>query len=292
MAWKLVLVPAYEPDPVQPPTGGAPGVPTHPIYNPGQPAHPIVEPPLGIWGGAPLPVPTPPIYYPPSGGGAPGVPTHPIYNPGVPTHPIVTPPPGFPSHPIAEPPLGIWGGAPLPVPTPPIAMPQPPVDPGYSPPWATPSPPLPVIDPDDIPDHPDVPDLARGVWIMVEYGGLATRAFMPGPKAHVELPNYNPTFPPDQSLPGTWVVVYSQGVGAAWAWIPESVPTQPHPEPPPTEGHPDNTLPGDLPHPDQGLPGEQPGPDNTLPGDLPHPDQGLPGDQPHPEPRGRLRDRT
>jgi hypothetical protein len=74
------------------------------------PAHPIVLPPAqppGIWGGAPLPVPTPPIYYPPV------FPAHPIAPPGsgnVPMPPIYYPP-VFPAHPIAPPgpPLGIWG---------------------------------------------------------------------------------------------------------------------------------------------------------------------------------------
>jgi hypothetical protein len=76
-------------------------------------------PPLGIWGGAPLPVPTPPIYYPPVFPAHPIAgppewghqPAHPIVLPplppsvpGVPTHPIVIPPPGYPAHPIALPP--------------------------------------------------------------------------------------------------------------------------------------------------------------------------------------------
>src|SRR5215831_8973228 len=108
MAWKMVMVPSWVPDPsgahpehpiVMPPEqGGQPGFPTHPIYLPGQPAHPIVEPPLGIWGGAPIPVPTPPIYYPPqqppTGGG--GRPEHPIYQP-----PVISGPPGpWPTPPI------------------------------------------------------------------------------------------------------------------------------------------------------------------------------------------------
>lgn len=46
--------------------------------------------PPGIWGGGNVPMPTPPIYLPPSGGGSPP---------------------------------GIWGGAGQPMPTPPIAMP-------------------------------------------------------------------------------------------------------------------------------------------------------------------------
>jgi hypothetical protein len=100
--------------------GGAPiPVPTPPIFYP-------PTPPPGIWGGAPIPVPTPPIYYPPVGGGEP---SHPIViplppdTPGAPTHPIVIPPSpgGIPSHPIVivppppaegtkpPPPEGGWG---------------------------------------------------------------------------------------------------------------------------------------------------------------------------------------
>jgi hypothetical protein len=121
--------PAHPIAPGGPPPGiwPSPGVPTHPIYyppgiwpSPGHPAHPIAPggpppgiwpspgypahpiapggPPLGIWGGAPVPVPRPPIYLPP--GSIPGLkPEHPIYippsiwpSPGVPTHPIVLPP--------------------------------------------------------------------------------------------------------------------------------------------------------------------------------------------------------
>jgi hypothetical protein len=52
-------------------------VPTHPIVippdsvAPGVPAHPIVipPPPLGIWGGADEPFPTPPIFLPPTAPG-------------------------------------------------------------------------------------------------------------------------------------------------------------------------------------------------------------------------------
>lgn len=69
-----------------------------------------VLPPLGIWGGAPIPWPTPPIYYPPGiwGPNDPR-PSHPIViippgaiGPGVPTHPIVLP--IYPEHPIVLPP--------------------------------------------------------------------------------------------------------------------------------------------------------------------------------------------
>jgi len=77
---------------------------------------PPVQPPLGIWGGAPLPVPTPPIHYPPQpplgiwGGGNVPYPTPPIYYP-------------------PSPPLRIWGGGNVPYPTPPIHLPGPPSEP-------------------------------------------------------------------------------------------------------------------------------------------------------------------
>ena len=67
-----------------------PGRPTHPIYNPaypdntlpggqpypdqGLPGHQpypdqgLPQPPLGIWGGGNVPMPSPPIYIPPAGG--------------------------------------------------------------------------------------------------------------------------------------------------------------------------------------------------------------------------------
>src|SRR5215831_11142118 len=78
------------------------------------------SPPLGIWGGAPLPVPTPPIYYP---GGPPPLG---IWGGGnVP----------YPTPPIYYPPLGTWGGGNVPYPTPPIYFPPP------SPPEKPPEPP-------------------------------------------------------------------------------------------------------------------------------------------------------
>jgi hypothetical protein len=74
----------------------APGGPPPEIWpSPGYPAHPIAPggPPPGIWGGGNVPMPTPPIYYPPSGG-QPGYPAHPIVlPPGTPSHPIEIPPP-------------------------------------------------------------------------------------------------------------------------------------------------------------------------------------------------------
>jgi hypothetical protein len=85
-----IYIPVYPAHPIViPPEAIAPGVPTHPIVlpppqpehpivippdaiEPGVPAHPIVlppVPPLGIWGGGNVPMPTPPIYYPPGGEG-------------------------------------------------------------------------------------------------------------------------------------------------------------------------------------------------------------------------------
>jgi len=105
------------------------------------------SPPLGIWGGAPLPVPTPPIYYPPAqpplgiwGGGNVPYPTPPIYLPPAGGGP---PPLGiwgggnvpYPTPPIYYPPLGTWGGGNVPYPTPPIYFPPP------SPPEKPPEPP-------------------------------------------------------------------------------------------------------------------------------------------------------
>jgi len=112
--------------------GGAPpgiwppaGVVSPPIYYPPEIwPQPPAKPPLGIWGGGNVPMPTPPIYIPPAGGGGqppgiwgplPGFPTHPIVlPPGTlpdhPEHPIVIPPdpgvPGVPAHPIVLPPPG------------------------------------------------------------------------------------------------------------------------------------------------------------------------------------------
>jgi hypothetical protein len=95
------------------------------------------EGPLGIWGGAPIPVPTPPIYIPVEPPHA----ENPIYIPVFPAHPIELPPgeglppensDAHPEHPIyvpVEPPSG--GEAPanpiyIPVyPAHPIVLPDP-----------------------------------------------------------------------------------------------------------------------------------------------------------------------
>jgi hypothetical protein len=98
-------------------------------------------PPLGTWGGAGEPFPTPPIAGPgrppwwgmaqDPGYGVPGTPKPPplvIWGPGDPrpTLPIAGWDPGsgaFPTPKPPQPPLGIWGGANEPFPTPPIAEP-------------------------------------------------------------------------------------------------------------------------------------------------------------------------
>jgi hypothetical protein len=85
--------PGYNPPGVGP---GLPGGPPYPSQGPGFPTHPIAPggPPLGIWGGAPLPWPTPPIHYPPQ------QPPYPSQGPGFPTHPIA----GLPGSPQPQPP--------------------------------------------------------------------------------------------------------------------------------------------------------------------------------------------
>jgi hypothetical protein len=78
--WPSPGHPAHPIAPGGPPPGiwPSPGVPTHPIYIPVDPPpdsglspeHPIYipveppQPPLGIWGGGNVPMPTPPIYIP------------------------------------------------------------------------------------------------------------------------------------------------------------------------------------------------------------------------------------
>lgn len=87
-AHPIVLPPYYPAHPIIiPPDAISPGVPAHPIY--------IPDPPLGIWGGGNVPMPTPPIHIPPG-----------IWGPGsgFPTPPINLPPP------VNLPP----GGAPVP----------------------------------------------------------------------------------------------------------------------------------------------------------------------------------
>jgi hypothetical protein len=162
--------PIYLPPPVW---GGAPPpIPTHPIFyppypsqGPGFPTHPIAPggPPLGIWGGAPI-GPNPP--YPDQG--LPGQPPGIWPSPGQPTHPIYNPPypsqgPGFPTHPIAP------GGPP------PQIWPSPgvPTHPIYYPPYPSQGP--------GFPTHPIAPGgPPPGIW--------------PSP-GHPSHPIYWPPFP-------------------------------------------------------------------------------------------------
>jgi hypothetical protein len=185
------------------------------------------EPPLGIWGGAPLPVPTPPIYYPEPPLGiwpSPGHPAHPIVlppdNPGEPPN-VIWPSPGHPAHPIApgEPPLGIWGGAPLPVPTPPIywppiIWPQPPeggppiaIDPGH--------PEHPIVLPpiDAKPEHPIVIPLPPEIW----------------PKPGV--PTHPIVIPPDETPDKPKLINWYVGWSDKHGWVVVGVPNVPHPVP-------------------------------------------------------------
>jgi hypothetical protein len=88
------------------------------------------SPPLGIWGGSPVPMPTPPIHLPTPplgiwGGGNVPMPTPPIYLP--------------------QPPLGIWGGGNQPFPTPPIYQPGSPGGAGSPPNVAPPAANVPML---------------------------------------------------------------------------------------------------------------------------------------------------
>jgi hypothetical protein len=214
MGYQLVLVNAWVPE-----RGEAPEPPLG-IWGPTdpRPGWGLPEQPPGIWGGGNVPMPTPPIYFPPSGGGGqPGVPTHPIYNPpgiwgpndprpsqpiyfpdrpgsgggqpGVPTHPIYNPPGIWgptdprPSQPIyfPEPPLGIWGGGNVPFPEHPIA-------PGGPPPQVS----HPIYRPDLKPEHP---------------------IYNPPPSFPILDPDSLPDHPevPDMNF-GTWVYVQQGGL--------------------------------------------------------------------------------
>jgi hypothetical protein len=151
----------------------------------------------------------PPIYYPPGTWG------------GRPPEYIDIGPPG----PQPTPP-GIWGGPPNWVD---VTPPQP--QPG-----------LPTLDPDNLPDHPEVPDLNVGNWAFVEDPdsdtGAITRGFIPWPLA-VTHPDYDPNYP-DKGLPGKWVLVAAPPTAGpvgllTWCWIP-SVETS-APTPPPEVTH-------------------------------------------------------
>jgi hypothetical protein len=156
-------------------------------------------PPLGIWGGGNVPVPTPPIYYPPA-------PVDPGYG-----HPIA--PPGFwpgtpPPRPQPQPP-GIWGGGNVPMPTPPIYYP--------------PSPPLGIWGPTDPrPSHPIV-------LPPVEPGGPPVQIWGPTdprPTHPIVLPPQLPN-PPEGAKPpppeGGWG--YHPDFG--WGYFPPADVAQP-----------------------------------------------------------------
>jgi len=128
---------------------------------------------------------------------------------------------------------------------PPVIWPSPPG--GIAPPGGYPGfeapPPLATFDPEDIPEHPELPDLNVGVWMRCydPTGRTMFWAFVTtGPASD------NPTYP-ENGLPGTWVAVV-MGTAPEWAWKPTAAETPPEPpvdggEPP----HVDNTLPGDQP---------------------------------------------
>jgi hypothetical protein len=140
------VFPPAQPPGIWPPPGGMP-VPTPPIYYPPVfPAHPIVLPPPGG-----PPVAMPPIYYPPTVGGGPILPPQPPVG--------IWPPPGgpvFPAHPIVLPPPsppGIW---------PPPGVVSPPI---YYPPTVGGGPILPPEPPDKPPEPPA--GGGKGQWTYV-----------------------------------------------------------------------------------------------------------------------------
>jgi hypothetical protein len=205
----------------------SPGHPAHPIAPGGGPTHPIVLPPdVDIWPDEGKP--EHPIVIPPDVGiwPSPGVPTHPIVIPGdppgiwgdieFPEHPIVIPPPveiwppdGKPEHPIFLPP-SIW--PPDGKPEHPIVLPPDPTDA------------LPSLDPDNVPDHPELPDLNFGGWYWLQTDGTLTYGFVTAP-VHVEHPSYDPWLP-TTGTPGSWVVTAYKGL-LTWAWIPDNAITYP-----------------------------------------------------------------
>jgi hypothetical protein len=99
-----------------------------------------------------------------------------------------------------------------------------PEHPIYYPPVVWPDPPesYPSIDPDQLPGHPELPDLNRGVWTWLQQGDAVVRAFaVPTFYAGHDLPSYEPKEPPQSQQPGDWVIGMFQG-GPAWCWLPSS----------------------------------------------------------------------
>jgi hypothetical protein len=195
-----------------------------------------------------VPIPTPPIYYPPPGqlpGTPPGYPSHPIYNPpypstgpGFPTHPIAPggPPPypdqglpggqPHPSHPIVIPPGSMGPG----VPTHPIIIPQPPLVPTH-----------PIVIPPDtagpgVPSHPIVipPPTSPGVPTHpIAPGGPPPGIWpSPGVPTHpIVLPPVPPAAADDKAL----VFVKTAGQDGVWFIIDKNdglKPTHPTPKTP------------------------------------------------------------
>lgn len=165
------------------------------------------RPPLGFWGGAGEPFPTPPIVIPiPPDAIAPGVPTHPIYLPVFPAHPIVIPPgslaPGVPTHPIYYPPV-IWGPN-DPRPTPPMVIPPDAISPGV------PSHPIylpPTIWP---PGSNTVPHPSHPIALP--------------PTTPIDPPTEPPTEPPDPNWQWVWVPDGSGGGRWTPGFVPEGGP--------------------------------------------------------------------
>jgi hypothetical protein len=82
-----------------------------------------------------------------------------------------------------------------------------------------------VFDPDELPDHPEVPDLNAGNWlIIVQTDNSTAWAFVPWPLA-VTHPDYQPKYPPESMQPGEWVVIVYGG-SPVNAWIPSSAATE------------------------------------------------------------------
>jgi hypothetical protein len=79
--------------------------------------------------------------------------------------------------------------------------------------------PPPVFNPDDMPDHPELPDLNRGQWMYIVYStGVYKAAFVPWVLS-VSNDMYNPLEPPEDIQPGEWVTILLNN-RATWAWIP------------------------------------------------------------------------
>jgi hypothetical protein len=174
---------------------GAPGEPTHPIYNPPGinyptfPSNPIVVPPGGAYPGQP-----PGINYP-----------------TFPTNPIVVPPGGN----YPQPPLGIWGGGNVPFPTPPIYYPPVGGGGGGTPPgiWGGgPHPMPPIFYPQPLPPGINYPTFPTNP-IVVPPGGAYPQPEQPPGQAG-QLPASNPN--------GGWVYGYVPGYGWMWAYAPKS----------------------------------------------------------------------